>query len=61
MLVAQYNINRTPQLPPHPVLAAPASGYDRFVNRLILEGAGGGREIRARARTSAPLASSAPA
>ena len=36
MLVAQYNINRTPHLPSHPVASAPASGYDRFINRLIL-------------------------
>jgi hypothetical protein len=36
MLVAQYNINRTPHLPPLPVMAAPDGSYDRFVNRLIL-------------------------
>jgi hypothetical protein len=36
MLVAQYNINRTPHLPLRPVMAAPNSGYDPFVNRLIL-------------------------
>jgi hypothetical protein len=44
MLVAQYNINRTPHLPAHPVMAMPAgAGWDPFVNRLILGEGGAAR------------------
>jgi len=36
ILVAQYNVNRTPHLPPAPVMARPSEGLDPFVNRLLL-------------------------
>lgn len=36
ILVAQYNVNRTPHLPPAPVMARPDDRLDRFVNRLLL-------------------------
>lgn len=35
ILVAQYNVNRTPHLPPAPVMARPER-LDPFVNRLLL-------------------------
>jgi hypothetical protein len=37
ILVAQYNVNCTPHLPPKPVMRAPHAGYDKFINSLILE------------------------
>jgi len=36
ILVAQYNVNRTPHLPPAPVMARPDDRLDPFVNRLLL-------------------------
>ena len=36
ILVAQYNVNRTPHLPPAPVMARPHDRLDAFVNRLLL-------------------------
>lgn len=36
ILVAQYNVNRTPHLPPKPVLPSAHGGYDKFVNSLVL-------------------------
>jgi len=36
ILVAQYNVNRTPHLPPAPVMARPDERLDPFVNRLLL-------------------------
>jgi hypothetical protein len=36
ILVAQYNVNRTPHLPPAPVMARPDDRFDPFVNRLLL-------------------------
>jgi len=36
ILVAQYNVNRTPHLPPAPVMARPDDRLDPFVNKLIL-------------------------
>lgn len=37
LIAAQYNINRTPHLPRHPVANAADPAFDRFVNRLLLE------------------------
>ncbi|HVJ53235.1 MAG TPA: hypothetical protein VM689_12270 [Aliidongia sp.] len=36
ILVAQYNLNRTPHLPPTPVMPRPDDRLDPFVNRLLL-------------------------
>jgi hypothetical protein len=36
ILVAQYNVNRSPHLPRHPVMPAPGFDYDPEINRLIL-------------------------
>ena len=36
ILVAQYNINRSPHLPPAPVMARPNPALDPFANRLLL-------------------------
>lgn len=36
ILVAQYNVNRTPHLPRAPVMARPDGPLDPFVNRLLL-------------------------